>query len=72
MDINREIYFMKDRFIEDEIESAIKKYLCYKEILIKKYLCYKEILIMEFNQCQEIWLYRYGIEQHQRKYDYEN
>jgi len=34
--------------------------------------CYKEILIMEFNQCQEIWLYRYGIEQHQRKYDYEN
>ena len=38
MDINREIYFMEDRFIEDEIESAIKK------LLIKKYLFYKEII----------------------------
>jgi len=26
MGMNREIYFMEDRFIEDEIESAIKKY----------------------------------------------
>jgi len=47
--MNREIYFMEDRFIEDEIESAIKKYWWRNIYAIKK------LLIMEFNQFQEIW-----------------